>query len=285
MASHKLAKIHIAGMDIAGYSVAGEETVIAVESLDVCFDIGKAPDQFIPINNVLLSHGHIDHAAGVGYYLSHRNFCGQRAGNILASARLLVPIKKIIDAWGELDGSIVPANLIAIKSGEEFKIKPNLFARAFPVAHCRDSLGYTIIEKRKKIKPEYASLSGPQIVELKQQNIRIDNSLEIPLVTYLGDTAARDYSSLDYVSNSKVLITECTFYEDEHADRADAGKHVHVKDLAGMLEVLNNDHIVLIHATQRTSLSVMKSQLKKFLPSDLNKKTILFMDRANFSAR
>ena len=84
MPSHNLAHIQIGDLDIIGYSVGGEETVVAVPQLDVCFDIGKAPDQVISINHVLLTHGHIDHAAGFAYYLSHRQFDGQVPGTIVA---------------------------------------------------------------------------------------------------------------------------------------------------------------------------------------------------------
>ncbi len=70
MPSHNLSQIQIDDLDVIGYSVAGEETVIAVPQLDVCFDMGKAPDQVIPINHILLTHGHMDHSAGFAYYLS-----------------------------------------------------------------------------------------------------------------------------------------------------------------------------------------------------------------------
>ena len=105
MSSHNLAHIKIDELEIVGYSVAGEETVVAMPQLDVCFDIGKAPNQVISVNNVLLTHGHMDHAAGIAYYLSHRNFFGQSPGTILAPENLLDPIKRIIDAWGRLDGN------------------------------------------------------------------------------------------------------------------------------------------------------------------------------------
>src|SRR4030042_1045068 len=98
MASHNLAYIKIDDLEIIGYSVAAEETVVAMPQLDVCFDIGKAPNQVISINNILLTHGHMDHAAGIAYYLSHRNFCGQSPGTILAPVNLIEPIKEIIDA-------------------------------------------------------------------------------------------------------------------------------------------------------------------------------------------
>ena len=52
MPSHNLASIKIDDLEIIGYSVAGEETVVAIPQLDVCFDIGKAPDQIIPINHI-----------------------------------------------------------------------------------------------------------------------------------------------------------------------------------------------------------------------------------------
>ena len=112
MPSHRLAKITIDNMDIIGYSVAGEESVVAMPQLGVCFDIGKAPDQVIPVDNLLLTHGHMDHAAGIGYYLSHRKFCGQPAGRVFAPANLLTPIRQIVDAWGQLDGNTVPVDLI-----------------------------------------------------------------------------------------------------------------------------------------------------------------------------
>ena len=94
MASHNLAKIKIEDLEIIGYSVAGEETVVAVPQLDVCFDIGKAPDQVISINNVLLTHGHMDHAAGIAYYLSHRQFCGQKPGRVFAPENIIFPLRK-----------------------------------------------------------------------------------------------------------------------------------------------------------------------------------------------
>src|SRR4030042_2077476 len=160
MPSHTLASIKIDDLDIIGYSIAGEETVVAIPKLDVCFDIGKAPDQMISINHILLTHGHMDHAAGFAYYLSQRNFCGQSAGTILAPKNLLTPMKQIIDAWSRLDGNRIPAQLVGVKPGDEYQIKPNLFTRVFPTKHSKGSVGYTVLERRKKLKSEYTKLIG-----------------------------------------------------------------------------------------------------------------------------
>ncbi len=277
MPSHNLVHIKIDDLEIIGYSVAGEETVVAMPQLDVCFDIGKAPNQVISINNVLLTHGHMDHAAGIAYYLSHRNFSGQSAGTILAPENLLGPMREIIDAWSRLDGNRIPANLVGVKAGDEYQIKPNLFTRVFPTKHSKGSVGYSVIERRKKLKPEYAKLTGPQIVELKKQGIEIDYPLEIPIVTYLGDTQYVDFSLLKYIVESRILIAECTFYDVEHTGRAEAGRHMHINEFAALIEKLQNEHIVITHTTQRTPMRQIRRILKETLSPEKYKKAILFM--------
>ena len=88
---------------------------------------GKAPDQLISINNVLLTHGHMDHSAGIAYYLSHRIFCGQKPGRVFAPENMILPMREIIDGWGRLDGNKIPAELVGMQAGDEHQIKPNLF--------------------------------------------------------------------------------------------------------------------------------------------------------------
>ena len=277
MAIHNLAHIEIDNLEIIGYSVAGEETVVAMPQLDVCFDVGKAPDQIIPINNVLLTHGHMDHAAGIAYYLSQRNFCGIAAGTIFAPKNLLGPIKEIIAAWVRLDGNKIPAKLVGVKPGDEYQIKPNLFARVFPTKHCTGSVGYSVIEKRKKLKGEYIGLTSQQIVELKKQGVEIDYPVEIPIVTYLGDTQYVDFSQLKYIVESKILIAECTFYEGEHSGRAEAGKHMHIDEFVTLLKKLNNEHIIITHTTQRTPMREIRKILKEALPAEMGDRIILLM--------
>lgn len=279
MSSHNLSKITLDDLDLLGYSVAGEESVIGVPQLDACFDIGKAPDQFIPIQHVLLTHGHMDHAAGIAYYLSHRNFLKMSPGVVLTPPNTIEPLNQIINAWGRLDGSRIPAKLVPMRPGDEYPLKPNLFARAFPTRHTRDSVGFSVIERRKKLRPEYRDLSGHELVELKKKGVTIDIPLEIPIVTYLGDTSYVDFSQLDYVANSRILIAECTFFEDEHTDRADAGRHIHIDEFVPLLERMHNEHIIITHLTQRTTVGQARAMFRKRMPSDLFKKVKILMDR------
>lgn len=279
MPSHRLSRVQVDDLDVIGYSVAGEETVVAMPQLDVCFDIGKAPDQFISIGHVLLTHGHMDHAAGFAYYLSNRIFGGMSPGTIVAPVNLIPPMREILAAWGHLDGNRIKANLVGIRPGEEHKIKPNLFARAFPTKHSAGSVGFCVLEKRKKLKPEYLELTGPQIVELKKQGIEIDYQIEFPIVSYLGDTQYVDFCQLEYVMHSKILIAECTFYELDHTGRAEAGRHMHINELAELLTGMKNEHIIITHTTQRTSMQEVRQTLEKALSPEVYAKTTILMDR------
>ena len=192
------------------------------------------------------------------------------------SARLY----KTTHCWAEkLDGNKIPVRLIPMQAGEEFYIKPNLLVRTFATKHCKGSLGFTVIEKKKKLKEEYLGLSGSEIVKLKQQDITIDYPVELPIVTYLGDTRANNFAKLDYVVKSKILIAECTFVDDEHIDRALAGDHMHIDDLAEMLAELDNEYIILTHLSQRTHILDAKKILKEKLSPAIYEKTVLLMDK------
>jgi ribonuclease Z len=147
----------------------------------------------------------------------------------------------------------------------------------FPTKHSKGSVGFTVIEKRKKLKSEYKGLTGPQIVELKKQGIEIDYPLEFPIVTYLGDTQYVDFSQLKYIVDSKILIAECTFYEGEHTTRAKAGRHMHIDEFVTLLNNLNNEHIIITHTTQRTPMSEIRKILRKALPKDKYNRITLLM--------
>lgn len=283
MTSANLARVQIDDLEVIGYSVAGEETVVAIPQLDVCFDVGRAPQQIIPINHVLLTHGHMDHAAGIAYYLSQRNFCGLKGGTVLAPANLTDVITEIVRNWERLDGQRIPASIVPMQAGDEFQVKPGIFARAFATRHTQGSIGYSIIEKRKKLRPELQGLTGSQLVEIKKKGEAIDYIVEFPLVSYFGDTSYLDFWKQDYIANSRILIIECTFFIDEHTERAKAGRHMHLSEFSNLLQRMNNKYIVITHLTQRTGPGEAKALLRKALPEDVFRRVTLLMDRRNMT--
>ena len=276
---YSLSQLQIDEFTLAGYSVAGEESVIVVPELDCVFDIGRCPHEAMTVNHVLLSHGHMDHAAGITYYFAQRDFQDIPCGTALVPASLVQPLKDLMVAWGRVEGHVPPHDFVPMRSGDEHEIRRGLWARAFATRHIRGSLGFALVEVRKKLKDEFIGLTGSQIVELKNKGVEIVNRVEYPLVAYLGDTAAANYSDIPYVANARALLIECTFFEDEHISRARAGKHLHIKDLPAVLEGMNTPHIVITHVTRRTALTQARRILRKVLPQDVLGRVTFLMSR------
>ena len=279
MTGNRATKITIDTLDIIGYSVAGEESYVAIPQLNVCFDIGRAPDETLSIDNVFITHGHMDHAAGIGYYCSQRGFREMNPGTILGPESLRLAFEHLLDTWGRIDGNRPPANIVGLEPGVEYPVRKDLFVYPFETNHNYGSLGYTVIERRKKLKDEFIGLAGPEIVKLKKQGIEITNTLNMPLVTYLGDTTSGEFEALSCVQNSKILITECTFFEPDHHERARAGRHYHIDHLMKQLPKWNNEWIIFTHLSRRTDIRYARRKLKEVFDPQTAGKIRFLMDR------
>ncbi|UCD29193.1 MAG: MBL fold metallo-hydrolase, partial [Planctomycetota bacterium] len=273
MASRMITK-RINDIIIQGFSLAGEETVIALPEMNLAFDVGRAPREIIGIDHICLSHGHMDHAAGLAYYFSQRNFQGIHPGCVLAHHNLVPAIEELMQIWGRIEGHISPSQIVGVDEDEDFAVNRNLIVRPFRVSHPGPTLGFSAIEVRKKLKPEYADYSSQQLVDLKKQGQTIEYRLEIPKVAFCGDSAIGSFLDHDHVRNAQVLIIECTFFEDDHVERARKGQHLHVIDWPKLMERINSPHVLLHHVTRRTGIGQAKKILAKILsPTDLERVT------------
>jgi ribonuclease Z len=275
----RLVEHHIDNLRLLGYSVAGEEVVIAAPELNVCFDVGNAPAEMLAIDHVLLSHGHMDHAAGLAYYFSQRNFVGNAPGCVLAPHPLVQPIRDLLKVWARIEGHESPARIVGMAGGDQFDIRRGLIARAFDVNHRVASLGYSIIDVRHKLRPEFADKTGPELVALKKKGVQIQQTIEVPLVTYCGDTAEGPWMEQDIVAQAKVVILECSFFEADHVRRAREGYHLHVRDVARIIHRLEAPHFVLHHVSRRTGLRDAKEALLKLIGPDHMARVTFLMDR------
>lgn len=268
----RLVQKSLEGMEILGFSLAGEETVIGAPEYNVCFDVGRAPREVLSIDNVCLTHGHMDHAAGIAYYFSQRAFVGNAPGRIIVHRALAQPIQRLMDVWADIEGHHSPGTVWGVSHLEDVPIRRGLLVRPFDVNHAASALGFSLIEERNKLKPEYAGLQGPEIVALKKQGVEITERQEITLLTFPGDTALGRFLELDFVCRSQRLLMECTFFDREHVSRARAGRHIHVHDLPQVLSAIPNAQVLLTHLSRRTDLREAKRILAQVIaPSDLDR--------------
>lgn len=274
------------GIQLWGVSHAGEMTCIVAPQLNLAFDIGYVDREVLSVDHVFLSHGHMDHAAGIAYYFSQRMFIDNRPGTLYAPQPLVAPIRDLLRIWADIDGNEPPATIIAASPLVDIPIRKDLVVRPFEVNHPGrtrergrvNALGYAAIEIRQKLIDEYQGLNGPQLVELKRQGVEITKRVEIPLIAYCGDTAAGAFLEHDFVRQSRVLLLECTFVDADHRDRARSGFHLHVSDLNGILQKIDSEKIVLIHLSRRTALEEARQRVAEAIGPSLAARVSFFME-------
>ena len=283
----RFAKLHFGQFSIIGFSVAGEETVVQVPEYGICFDIGRCPHFALTSEVVCISHGHMDHVAALGYYASQRVFQGMSPGKILVPRELHRPVERMMMAFRDIERQNTPFELIPIEAGEDYPVRRDLLLRAIATHHGGGSLGYSIVNVREKLKPEYHGTPGPELARLRDQGVSIQYRLEVPLVTYLGDTSLEPgpletgvqpvFTHPDVI-NAQVLLTECTFFDAEHRAKAKHGKHLHAEQLASVLPNLKCRHLVLLHVSRRIGLRKARHTLRKLIGADAMQRVHFLMD-------
>lgn len=274
----KFAKLQLGPIHVIGYSVAGEETVVQVPELDVCFDIGRAPWFSLTSNILCISHGHMDHLAGIAYYLSQRHFQGMKPGTILLPAEIARYVDNMLRCWRDIERQRTPYTLVPMKPGETHEVRRDFVIRALATHHAGASLGYSLVSVREKLKQEYYGISGQELAAMRKRGVEIQYRIEVPLVTFLGDTAAGPVFESPDVINAEVLLTECTFYDPDHLRRAKVGRHLHLDQFAEILPKLRNKHVVVMHVSRRTAVRRAKAYLRKRVGDEVMAKVQFLMD-------
>lgn len=274
----KFAKIPLGMYTLIGYSVAGEETVAQVPELNVCFDIGRAPYFALTSDIVCITHGHMDHIAGLPYYLSQRYFQGMKPGTVLLPRELEGPVDTMLKCWRQVERQGTPYTLVPMRAGELHEVRRDFGIRAFATHHGGVSLGYALVSVREKLKPEYFGKPGPELAQLRKQGIEIQYRLEVPLVAFMGDTTAGPAFDQPDVQNAEILITEITFFDPDHKQKAKAGKHLHIDAFAEILPKLKNKWIIINHVTRRSGVKRARRQLAKKVGEEQMKRILFLMD-------
>ena len=277
--SQRFAKLAYGPYTVIGYSVAGEESVVQVPELGLVFDAGRAPQFALASDLLCVTHGHMDHLAGIAYYLSQRHFQGMKPGTVLVPEELADPVDDLLAAWRRVERQDTPYDLVAMRPGDEYAVRDDYLIRCHRTHHGPPSLSYTAVQVRRKLKDEYHGTPGPELARLrKEEGVEIQYTVEVPLVTYMGDTGPGPVWSEPDVVDAQLLITECTFFDPEHVGRSRAGRHLHAEHFAEILPGLKCEQIVVTHVSRRTGVPRAKRRLAKLVGEEGMRRVRFLMD-------
>ncbi len=256
-----------------GFSIAGIRTALAMPQLSLSFDVAQGQKFLLPLNNYLITHGHLDHAAGIPYLISQKAMHGLKPPTFYMPPGLVEPMKKIMNLWSQIEDHTYQYEFKAVSLDQEIPLKPGYFAKVFKTVHRVESFGYTVFREDKKLKPELHGLTSYQLLELKKQGQEIENVTKSPIVSFTGDTQIEFLQGPDFIKKSQILFIETTFI-DEKKDIASAKKwgHLHLDELIELLPSIESEKIVLIHLSARYTHKIIKELLsRKLKPEELDR--------------
>ena len=281
---HRVGFIYAPPWRIQGISVGGEQTVIQVPEFGLNFDIGLCPRVAVAAPFTALTHGHMDHVAALPYWFSQRGFMKLATGTCFCHPELAGPLQKMMGGWVDVEQQVTPHKIIPLAPGESHTLKPSLSLRALKASHTVPALSYVVVENRSKLKPEYLGLSQSELRVKRAEGEEITVELDVPLVAYSGDTEMNPSLVSTEFCDSKVVICECTFLEDEHADRARIGKHLHINELRDLMGVWRAETVVLVHLTRRSTMETARRKVAEVLGDEADR-VCLLMDHQTNRAR
>lgn len=229
-----------AGLTVEGFSISGVATWIVIPELDVMFDAGECPLSAVPVNTVFLSHIHGDHARCLPRHWQLRRMFQMKPADYFIPPESVEGFRAIVRIEAGMEG-ISPAdveypNLHVMRDDLSLtQIRKGVWARSFPVTHRVRSVGYTIGRTVQKLRPEYATLTGPEIGALRKGGTQITDEVSTPLVTFIGDCVGQSLSDQAHIWESKVIIIECTYTENEDQENATHHGHTHLQEIVDVL--------------------------------------------------
>jgi ribonuclease Z len=240
---------------------------------------------FRNLNNIFVTHGHLDHILGLAGLLStFMRWETIEELNIYSGKWALDRIHDLL--YGVvLRGAQPPVilNLHEIKPGIFFETK-DFTVTAFPVYHRgSDSLGYKFEERpRRPFLPEKAEALGVPIGPMRRdlvdgKTVKLEDGREItpdevlgPLksgvrLVYVGD-AGRTEDLVDVCQDADALVIESTYLEEE-AEMAKQFSHLTAKMAAELACRASVKQLVLTHLSRRYREKDVLSEAQVVFPS------------------
>lgn len=256
------------GIAVEGLSLSGIRTALSLPQYGISFDVAQGYPFTLRMKKFFISHGHLDHAAGIPYILSQKAMLSEASPIFYMPPSLIEPMTEMIRLWEKIEAHQYQFQFAPLMAGEKIELNPQAFIKPFRTKHRIESFGFTLFSRNKKLKPEFSQLAGSELQKLKQNGIEIHHLIETPEITFTGDTQIEFLDSEDWIRKSKVLICETTYLDNRKSiEHAKKWGHTHLDELIPELDKIESEKIVLIHLSSRYSMHEAQKILQQKIPA------------------
>lgn len=265
---------------ISGTSTAGVATAITVGSFGVQFDLGVITPESMGCSIVALSHAHLDHMASLPMWFDQWHFFNKHTKNssvCLCPAPMVDPLKDLVDAYNKIatlgnQRGGFSAEWVPVFDGDRYQIRESKnFLQAIETQHGCPSFAWAIMKPVTKRKDRYNGLSTLETHDLIKAGRDVLETKEAPQVVYVGDTLRCDALERPEFIEANTVITECTYFEDDHRSKARDRHHLHLDDIVELLDIWEADNVVITHVTKSTKIHEAKEMMAARCPQHMDR--------------
>lgn len=268
-------KLELAGLALDAISVGGIETCIGLPGLGLSFDLGRTPDSAVGRATVLFTHAHMDHMGGVAWHCATRALRGMAPPTYVLGPEDAPAFADLLAVWQRLDRSAMPHQQVLIGPGDSWALSPQWQVRPFRAPHVVPCQGYALWHQKKKLRPEFQGLPGPEIERLRRTGVAVTQVVEAAEVAFCGDTRIEVVEREEVVRRARLLILECTFVDDEvTVAEARSMGHVHLYEIAERAALFHNEVVLLTHFSPRFRRERILAALDQRLPAELRRRVV-----------
>jgi ribonuclease Z len=263
---------------IRGISVGGVYTSLYVPELGVMFDVGAPARSFVGAGALFLSHGHVDHIGALASFLGIRALSGKtRPLKVFMPAAIVEHVQAALAAMSRMQRFELEIEAVGMEPGQTEALRGDLLVRAFRTFHPVPSLGYQLMRRIQKLRPEHAGMAGPEIAARRRAGEALFDVVDKPEIAYATDTLARVLETEPSILDSRVLILECTFLDERKSLAAThAGCHIHLDELLALADRFANEQLVLMHFSQIYKPREVGEILRRRCPPALLSRLVVF---------
>jgi ribonuclease Z len=268
--------LEAAGVPIEGVSIAGHESFYKLPSFRTLLEFGRAPEDVVGYATVCVSHGHLDHMAGLAHYASRRKLGGLTEARVFVPAEAAEDVVQWVEASERLENIEYGIELVPVSPGDRVRLRNDLELTVLPGRHRVPTVGFLFSEVRQKLLPELAGRDGHEIAALRESGHAVTRREEIPLLAYPGDCGEEIFDACPELFRSRVLLLECSFLLPDDRDRAREYAHIHLDDVLARAHRFENEAVVLTHFSQRYTPADIRRALRA-IPEPLSKRIMPFL--------
>lgn len=236
----------------------------------VALDVGRGPLKLSGTADLLLSHGHLDHAVGLPFVLSHRSM--QQAADptrVYCPAPISGRLKTFVEAASALEERTYRWEIVPLRPGDRVELRRDFMVEAFATQHPVPSLGYHLFRRKSRLLPALRDLEQDEIARRSRAGEEVTESTEELVLSYCGDTSAGAFDSEERLYETPLLMVELTYLSPELRDRGEQYGHLHLEDLVDRRERFRNQAILLHHLSRRYRPNDLRQAVDAKLPADL----------------